>query len=127
MNPTRSCRFWLILAIRAAHSGATAAKNDPSKQDITKVKPILLPLSELSSDLDHIKRQIGINCSNRGLGRMDSGSLLERLIEIERAIGVKDSIALRRMVVDTQDYVLQMQKEYAEFLRPKQGPNRTQS
>ena len=58
---------------------------------------------------------------------MDSGCLLERLIEIERAIGVKDPITLRRMVIDTQDYVLQMQKEYAEFLRPKQGPIRTQS
>ena len=28
------------------YSEAPAAKNDPSKQDITKVKPTMLPLSE---------------------------------------------------------------------------------
>jgi hypothetical protein len=51
------------------------------------------------------------------------GFLLERLIEIERAIAVKDSSTIRNMAIEAQDCVLQMQKETAENLRPKQGPD----
>lgn len=50
---------------------------------------------------------------------MDTSQLLTRLTEIERAIGAVDAITLRRMVIETQEYVLQSQKEGVEDLRRK--------
>ncbi len=48
---------------------------------------------------------------------MNMITLLEKLIAIERAIGVEDQIMLRRRLLDAQDYVLEMQKELAENRR----------
>jgi hypothetical protein len=42
---------------------------------------------------------------------MDCVLVLRRLSEIERAIGVLDSFSVRRMVIETQDYILQLQGE----------------
>lgn len=58
---------------------------------------------------------------------MNCCPLLERLMEIERAIGVEDSATVRRMVIAAQECYLKMQKESVESLRPKLGPNRTSS
>jgi hypothetical protein len=45
---------------------------------------------------------------------MDCLQVLRRLSEIERAIGILDSISIRRMVIETQDYILQSQKKSIE-------------
>jgi hypothetical protein len=50
---------------------------------------------------------------------MNASQLLTKLTEIERAIGVVDSITLRKMVVEAQEFVLQTQKENVEHLRRK--------
>lgn len=47
---------------------------------------------------------------------MDCSQVLCRLSEIERAIGVLDYISLRKMVIETQDYILGSQKETARPL-----------
>lgn len=47
-------------------------------------------------------------------------TLLRRLSEIERSIGVIDSLSIRRMVLETQDYILESQRESVEAYRPKQ-------
>jgi hypothetical protein len=56
---------------------------------------------------------------------MNTCPLIERLIEIERCIGVCDAATIRKMVVEAQDCALKMHKEFAESLRPMQGPDRT--
>jgi hypothetical protein len=43
--------------------------------------------------------------------------LLEKLIQLERSIGVETETTLRRQVIDAQDCVLAMQKEIAENFR----------
>jgi PHD/YefM family antitoxin component YafN of YafNO toxin-antitoxin module len=48
---------------------------------------------------------------------MNSSQLLNKLTEIERAIGVVDTLSLRRMIVEAQDYILQSQKETIQELR----------
>ena len=48
---------------------------------------------------------------------MDCSQVLRRLSEIEQAIGVLDSISVRRMVMEAQDYILQSQKEAAQIVR----------
>jgi PHD/YefM family antitoxin component YafN of YafNO toxin-antitoxin module len=48
---------------------------------------------------------------------MNSSQLLNKLTEIERAIGVVDTLSLRRMIVEAQDYILQSQKETLQELR----------
>ena len=48
---------------------------------------------------------------------MNCSQLLHRLSEIERAVGVLDLISIRRMVHETQDYILQSQKESAQAVR----------
>ena len=43
---------------------------------------------------------------------MDLTSVLGKLIEIGKAVGVKDEPTIRRMVAEAQDCVLRMQKEH---------------
>ncbi|HEY1767873.1 MAG TPA: hypothetical protein VGG26_09470 [Terracidiphilus sp.] len=43
--------------------------------------------------------------------------VLEKLIEIERSIGVETDTNLRKQVLDAQDYILEIQKEIVEKLR----------
>ena len=50
---------------------------------------------------------------------MNCSQVLSRLTEIDRAIGVVDSITLRKMVHELQDDVLHSQKESIEELRKK--------
>jgi hypothetical protein len=50
--------------------------------------------------------------------KMDCSLILRRLSEIERAIGVLDPFSIRKMIIETQDYVLQYQKESAQTPRP---------
>lgn len=52
---------------------------------------------------------------------MNSSQLLNKLTEIERAIGVVDTLSLRRMIVEAQDYILQTQKETIQELRQKRA------
>ena len=42
---------------------------------------------------------------------MTRAQLLQRLSEIEDAIGVLDFVSIRRMIMDTEDYILQSQRE----------------
>lgn len=48
---------------------------------------------------------------------VDCLQILRRLSEIERAIGVLDSISIRKMLMETQDYILQSQKESTQAVR----------
>ena len=41
---------------------------------------------------------------------MDVQQILRRLTEIERAIGVRDSLSIRRMIMDAEDYILESQR-----------------
>lgn len=50
---------------------------------------------------------------------MNSSQVLHKLTEIERAIGVVDTLSLRRMIIDAQDYILRDQKESVQQLRQK--------
>jgi hypothetical protein len=47
---------------------------------------------------------------------MDSALLLEKLIAIERAIGARDTVTLREMVMDAEECLLQMQSEMVKDL-----------
>jgi hypothetical protein len=54
---------------------------------------------------------------------MHSKQLLERLIEIERAIGVEEPLTVREMVMEAQEYLLELQRNavrgnYFESLSP---------
>lgn len=53
---------------------------------------------------------------------MNISLVLDRLIEIERAIGVVDSLSLRKMVVEAQEAVLQAQKQAIHDLRQRTAP-----
>jgi hypothetical protein len=48
---------------------------------------------------------------------MNTTVLLEKLIDIERFVGVAPDAELRRKVIDIEEYVLRMQSESAEGLR----------
>ncbi|HEV2133303.1 MAG TPA: hypothetical protein VGR47_03495 [Terracidiphilus sp.] len=48
--------------------------------------------------------------------------VLTKLTEIERSIGVVDTLSLRRMIIETQDYILQNQKESMQQLRQRPAP-----
>lgn len=50
---------------------------------------------------------------------MNCSQLLTKLTEIERSIGVVDTVSLRRMIIETQDYILQNQKESIQQLRQR--------
>lgn len=54
------------------------------------------------------------------MSQMDCLQVLRRLSEIERAVGVFDSISIRRMLIETQDYILQAQKDAAQSARMKE-------
>jgi hypothetical protein len=43
---------------------------------------------------------------------MDWTAVLGKLIEIGKAVGVKDEPTVRQMIAEAQDQVLRMQKEY---------------
>ena len=45
--------------------------------------------------------------------------MLAKLTEIERSIGVVDTLSLRTMVLEAQDYILNSQKESLHQLRQK--------
>jgi hypothetical protein len=48
---------------------------------------------------------------------MDYSQLLRRLSDIENAVGVLDSISIRRMIIETQEYILHSQKRSVEAIR----------
>ena len=48
---------------------------------------------------------------------MNCSQVLLRLSEIERAIGILDSISIKRMLIETQEYILQSQKESVRMAR----------
>jgi len=52
---------------------------------------------------------------------MDSGVLIGKLLDIERAIGVEDTASLRTRVIDAQECVLRMQKQLIDDLRIRSG------
>jgi hypothetical protein len=52
---------------------------------------------------------------------MDTGVLIGKLLDIERALGIEDTASLRTRVVDAQDCVLRMQKQLIEDLRVRSG------
>lgn len=41
---------------------------------------------------------------------MDVQQILRRLTEIERAIGVRDSVSIRKMIMEAEDYILESQR-----------------
>lgn len=46
--------------------------------------------------------------------------MLRKLSEIESAVGVLDSLTIRKMLIDTQDFILQFQKESLQSIRNMQ-------
>jgi len=50
---------------------------------------------------------------------MDSTLLLEKLINIERAIGALDDVTLREMVMVAEERLLEMQCEMVKYLHPR--------
>jgi hypothetical protein len=48
---------------------------------------------------------------------MDTTVLLERLIDIERFIGVEPDAVIRRKVIDIEDYIVNKHEETIESLR----------
>jgi len=48
---------------------------------------------------------------------MNTVMILEKLLDIERAVGREDINAIRQRIMDAQDCVLSMQKAHAETLR----------
>lgn len=45
--------------------------------------------------------------------------VLERLLEIERALGVQDTPTVRSMVIEAQELILRLQKESIESVRSR--------
>lgn len=52
---------------------------------------------------------------------MDTGMLIGKLLDIERALGVEDTAKLRSRVLDAQDCALWIQKQMIEDLRIRSG------
>lgn len=52
---------------------------------------------------------------------MNSTILLQKLVEIERSIGVESDSDLRRKVLDAEECLLQMHSELVERLRANEG------
>jgi hypothetical protein len=48
---------------------------------------------------------------------MNTSVLLEKLVQIERSIGIETNNTLRAMVLDAQDCALALQKSLAQHLR----------
>jgi hypothetical protein len=42
--------------------------------------------------------------------------ILEKLLEIERTIGVQDAPTVKRMVIDAEEFILKLQRESIEAL-----------
>lgn len=55
---------------------------------------------------------------------MNTSPIVERLIEIERAIGVRDPIAVRRMVIEAEECALELHKELVQHLSHLHKPTR---
>ncbi|HEX4029418.1 MAG TPA: hypothetical protein VHX20_03595 [Terracidiphilus sp.] len=51
----------------------------------------------------------------------NSGMLIGKLLDIERALGVEDTASLRTRVIDAQECVLRMQKQLIDDLRVRSG------
>jgi hypothetical protein len=49
--------------------------------------------------------------------------LIEKLIDIEGSIGVKTNFAIRKLIVEAQDYALELQREMGEVLRSMSRQN----
>lgn len=52
---------------------------------------------------------------------MNACVLLEKLIDIERSIGVETETSLHRKVIEAQEYLLEMQREMAEGMQHKEA------
>lgn len=52
---------------------------------------------------------------------MDCLQVLRRLQEIERAIGVLDAVSIRRMIIEAEDCVLDLQKELLKASRLREA------
>ena len=52
---------------------------------------------------------------------MNLSSLLEKLIDIEQAIGTQELTTVRKMVIDAQECVLGMQRKSNEDMRNEAG------
>ncbi|HLY40176.1 MAG TPA: hypothetical protein VKR52_03140 [Terracidiphilus sp.] len=50
---------------------------------------------------------------------MDTAVILEKLIEIEKALGVRELATIRKMIIDVQESILEMQKRSVDTLRAK--------
>lgn len=48
---------------------------------------------------------------------MDTPQVLRRLHEIERALGVLDFISIKKLLIETEDYILESQKESVQTAR----------
>lgn len=49
--------------------------------------------------------------------QMDCSQVLRKLSEIENAVGVLDSLTIRKMLIEMQDFILQSQKESLQNVR----------
>ena len=52
---------------------------------------------------------------------METGILIGKLLDIERALGVEDTATLRSRVIEAQECALRMQKQMIEDLRVRSG------
>jgi hypothetical protein len=62
----------------------------------------------------------------KGAPKMNSTVLLQKLLAIERSVGVASNSALRNRLQEAQDYVLQMQRERVEGFWKEPGPDAKQ-
>ena len=49
--------------------------------------------------------------------------LIDKLTNLERCVGVESDFAIRKRVIEAQDYALLIQREVAETLRGRSGHN----
>jgi hypothetical protein len=55
---------------------------------------------------------------------MDLAPLLKKLMDIEQAIGTQELTTVRKIVIDAQEWVLEMQKQSVDRSRIEPGPIR---
>jgi hypothetical protein len=55
---------------------------------------------------------------------MNLAPLLKKLMDIEQAIGTQELRTVRKMVIDSQEWVLEMQKQSVDGSRIEPGPIR---
>ncbi len=58
-----------------------------------------------------------LNTGGVGDGFMNSGVLLRKLIELERAIGVESESTIRHRVLDAEDCLLNLQRAQIDYYR----------